>query len=145
LWTLLVLTAPAAFLSGACTAATFWARTDGAGDAQRMTWLVAAITLAEAGGSMLAIRLPVLGARTQAALSVLGAVVMGVLLVQPWTLVPVVFVLSFLLGLAQPLRAAAVQRLAGDDVRARAASIANACDKVFDTIALVLAGASRRR
>jgi hypothetical protein len=53
--------------------------------------------------------------------------------------------LAFLLGLAHPLRAAAIQRLATDGVRARAASIASACDKVCDTIALTLAGLSRRR
>jgi hypothetical protein len=49
------------------------------------------------------------------------------------------------LGVAEPLRDAAVQRITADDVRARAASFASLCDKAFLTAALPLAGWWRRR
>ena len=113
-----------------------------------MTVLVATLTLAEATGSMIAARLPALGARSQTILAGCGAVAMATALAQPSTLLPLlpgVVSLAFLLGLAHPLRAAAIQRLASDGVRAQAASIASACDKVCDTVALTLAGLSRRR
>jgi MFS family permease len=145
IWALLALTAPAALLSGAATAASFWAQTTGEADPRRMTVLVAAITLAEAAGSMIAVRLPALGVRSQAGLAGFGVVAMATVLAQPSALLPGAVGLAFLLGLAHPLRAAAIQRLAADGVRARAASIASACDKVCDTIALTLAGLRRRR
>jgi len=40
----------------------------------------------------------------------------------------------------QPARAAAIQSAAAEDVRARAASMANACDMALKMIALPLAG-----
>jgi MFS family permease len=145
IWALLALIAPAALLSGAATAASFWAQTTGERDPRRMTVLVAILTLAEATGSMIAARLPALGARSQAILVGCGAVAMATALAQPSILLPGVVSLAFLLGLAHPLRAAAIQRLASDGIRAQAASIASACDKVCDTVALTLAGLSRRR
>jgi MFS family permease len=145
IWALLALTAPAALLSGAATAASFWAQTTGERDPRRMTVLVATLTLAEATGSMIAVRLPALGARSQAIVAGCGAVAIATALAHPSTLLPGVVSLAFLLGLAHPLRAAAIQRLASDGVRAQAASIASACDKVCDTVALTLAGLSRRR
>jgi hypothetical protein len=145
MWALLALTVPAALLSGASTAASFWAQTTGESNPRRMTVLVATMTLAEAAGSMMAVRLPALGARSQAILAGCGVVALTTALAQPSALLPGVVALAFLLGLAHPLRAAAIQRLAGDGVRARAASIASACDKACDTIALTLAGLSRRR
>ena len=57
----------------------------------------------------------------------------------------VVVALAFLSGVAHPLRAAAMQRMAADAMRARAASIASACDKACATIALLAAGVRRRR
>ena len=145
LWPLLALTAPAALLSGAATAAAFWAQTKGDGDPGRMTWLVAALTLAEAAGSMIAARLPAAGVRSQALLAGLGALAVMTALTRDSGLLPAAAFLSFILGVAHPLRGAAIQRLAVDGIRARAASIASACDKVCDTIALMLAGFSRRR
>jgi len=142
---LLALTAPAALLSGAATAASFWAQTMGESDPRRMTVLVATITLAEAAGSILAARLPAAGARRQVILAGCGAIAMAAILAQPPALLPAVVALAFLLGLAHPLRAAAIQRLGTDSVRARAASIASACDKACDTLALTLAGFSGRR
>jgi hypothetical protein len=53
--------------------------------------------------------------------------------------------LGLLLGLARPIRAAAIQRLAGDAIRARAASAASACDMAISTIVLPLAGMWRGR
>jgi hypothetical protein len=145
LWALLTLTLPAALLSGAPTAVSFWAQTTGGREPQDLTVLVAAMALAEAAGSALAVRMPPAGVRAQLLLA--GGGVAGILAVfaVPSTLVPVVIALEFLLGLAHPLRAAAVQRLAGEGVRARAASLASACDKACDTVALILAGITHRR
>ena len=145
LWALLALIAPAALLAGAATAATFWVQTTGDADPGRMTAFVAAITLAEAIGSMIAARLPARGARSQSILAGAGAVVITAALAHSPALVPAVVALAFLEGLAHPLRAAAIQRLATDGVRAQAASIASACDKVCATVALTLAGFAGRR
>ena len=145
LWALLTLTLPAALLSGAATAVSFWAQTTGGREPQDLTVLVAAMALAEAAGSALAVRMPPAGVRAQLLLA--GGGVAGILAVfaVPSTPVPVVIALEFLLGLAHPLRAAAVQRLAGEGVRARAASLASACDKACDTVAPILAGITHRR
>jgi hypothetical protein len=51
-----------------------------------------------------------------------------------------VIALSFATGVSHPLRAATIQRMATDGMRARAASAANACDMAFSTIVLLLAG-----
>jgi MFS family permease len=144
-WALLALTAPAALLSGAATATSFWAQTMGDSDPRRITVLVACITLAEAAGSLIGGRLPPLGARSQVILAGFGLMATTMTLPQPSALVPLVIGLAFLLGLAHPLRAAAIQRLVSDGARARAASIASACDKLCDTLALTLAGFSPRR
>ena len=63
----------------------------------------------------------------------------------PAALAIVAPVLALLLGVAQPLRAAAIQRLASDGIRARAASAASACDVAVSTIVLPLAGLWRSR
>jgi hypothetical protein len=141
---LLCVIAPAALLSGAGTAVSFWAQTVRGSNPQRMTMLVAVITLAEAAGSMIAARFPTVGVRAQAVLAGIGAVAITAAVALPHALLPVVVGMAFLLGLVHPLRAAAVQQLATDGMRARAASAANACDKVCDTIGLIVAGAWRR-
>ena len=53
--------------------------------------------------------------------------------------------ISVCLGLAEPLRSAAIQRACTDDQRARAASLASACDKAIAIIALPLAPFVTRR
>ena len=134
---------PAACLGGAAGAASFLAQTAGRGDPEGMTMFVAAITLAEAAGSALAVRLPGASIGGQAMLAAAGVVFIGVATTLPAAFLVTVVVLSFLVGVAAPLRAAAIQRLAADSVRARAASVASACDMAFSTIALPLAGFSR--
>jgi len=130
--------APAAFLVSIASAATFLTQ---AGDIEPagMTALVAAITLAEACGAAVAarvratIRLPFILAATGAALAIAALIVPAVQL-------PSAIILCFLMGLALPVRAAVIQRHAADDVRARAASLASACDKALATIGLIVAG-----
>jgi MFS family permease len=136
---------PAAFLGGAAAAASFLVQTAGGIDPQRMTAVVALITLAEAAGSAVAVRLPVAGLRGQAIMATIGAVGMATALVFSAAFLPVVVALAFLVGVAHPLRAVAIQRLAKDSVRARAASVASAIDMAFNTIALALAGFLRRQ
>lgn len=142
---MVVLILPTALLGAAASAASFLAQTAGIGDAEELTLLVATITLAEAAGSAVAARMPATGGRGLATLGSLGAVCFAAALAQPATFSVMVLVLAFLVGMAEPLRAAAIQRLAADAARARAASLASACDMAFMTIALPLAGLWRRR
>jgi hypothetical protein len=139
----LKLIAPAALLGATAGAMAFVAQTSGEADAGRITMLVAVITLAEAMGAAVAARLAP-SVRSQMVLGGLGAAVAIAGLALPALFVPAVVALSCLVGVVEPLRAAAIQRLAADHVRARAASVASACDKAAATIALVVAGSVPR-
>jgi len=139
----LKLIAPAALMGATAGAMAFVAQTSGETDPGRMTMLVAVITLAEALGATVAARLAAT-VRSQMVLAALGAALAIAGLVLPIVFGPAVVALSCLQGIAEPLRAAAIQRVAADHVRARAASVASACDKAAATIALVIAGASPR-
>jgi MFS family permease len=136
---------PVAFLASAASAGSFLAQTIGHGDPQRLTALVAIITLAEAAGSALAMPFPAGGLRSQIVLGGLGLLVLALCAAFPATFLIAVVALAFLDGLAHPVRAAAIQRLAPDRGRARAASIASACDMAFKMVALPLAGFWRGR
>jgi MFS family permease len=136
---------PVALLGGAASAASFLAQTTGAYTPASVTVLVAALTAAEAGGSAVASRLPRARLRDQIRLAALGSFLCMSGLAVPATLPLVALALAFLLGVAHPLRAAAIQRLAADSIRARAASAASACDMAISTIVLPLAGLWRSR
>ena len=139
----LKLIAPAALLGATAGAMAFVAQTSGETDPGRMTMLVAVITMAEAMGAAVAARLAP-SVRSQMVLGGLGAAVAIAGLALPALFVPAVVALSCLVGVLEPLRAAAIQRVAADHVRARAASVASACDKAAATIALVVAGSVPR-
>jgi MFS family permease len=132
---------PVALLDGAASAGSFLAQTaaGGSGTAE-LTVLVALITGAEAAGAALAPRMPAAGARGQLLLAMAGAVLVALAFAAPATFNAAVVGLSFLEGVGEPLRAAAIQQAARDGIRARAASAANACDMLFSLIALPLAG-----
>jgi hypothetical protein len=136
---------PAALLGGAASAASFLAQTTGANSAATVTILVAALTAAEGAGSALASRLAIGTTRDQFVLAGLGSAVCAIGVAAPAALPMVALALSLLVGVAQPLRANAIQRLAGDDVRARAASAASACDMAVSTIVLPFTGVWRTR
>jgi hypothetical protein len=131
---------PLAFLDAITSAGSFVLQTSGGNAPAQVTVLVALITLADAAGSALATRLPGVGLRTQVALAVAGAIVAGIAVAVPATLIPSIVALAFATGVSHPLRAAAIQRLASDDMRARAASAASACDMALSTLFLLLAG-----
>ena len=136
----LKLIAPAALLGATAEAMAFVAQTSGETDPGKcMTMLVAVITLAEAMGAAVAARLAP-SVRSQMVLGGLGAAVAIAGLALPAMFVPAVVALSCLEGVVEPLRAAAIERVAADHMRARAASVASACDKAAATIALVVAG-----
>jgi hypothetical protein len=135
---------PASLLASSASAALFLAQTSGEGNPTHMSTLVAIVTGAEAAGSMLAVRLAA-GTRIQIGLAGLGAVVITAAFTLPAAFTPAVVGLSFLFGVAYPLRAAAIQRLAADRTRARAASIASALDKGLTSVGLVWAGLLPRR
>jgi Major Facilitator Superfamily len=140
----LELIVPASLLGAAAGAAAFVAQTSGGTDPGRITVFVAIITLAEAAGSAAAAHLGA-SVKNQMILAALGAAAAVAGIALPAAFVPAVVALAFLTGVAHPLRAAAIQRVAADHVRARAASIASACDKAAATIALVWAGSLPRR
>jgi MFS family permease len=135
---------PAAWLGGIAGAASFVAQTSEWATAERTTRLVAIATLAEAGGALLARRLSA-DLRSQLVLAGVGTAMLLIAVLQPSAFLAAVVGLSFLLGIAEPLRATAIQRLTADHVRARAASLASACDKAVATIALLVAGVLPRR
>jgi MFS family permease len=128
---LVMLMLPTGVLIAIASAASFLAQTGGVRDAGAVTWLVAMFTLSEAAGSMAAARMPHAGVRGLTGLCALGAAAFVVSLLHPSTMTAMVVVLAFLTGVAEPLRAAAIQNLAADAARARAASLASACDMVF--------------
>jgi hypothetical protein len=136
---------PAALLGGAASVASFLAQTTGANSPANVTVLVATLTAVEAAGCALASRLPAATSSGQIQLAAFGSILFMSALAVPATLPLVALALAFLLGVAQPLRAAAIQRLAGDSIRARAASAASACDMAVSTIVLPLAGLWRSR
>jgi hypothetical protein len=131
---------PAAFLGAAASAGSFILQTRGGRSASGVTLLVALITLADAAGSALATRLPAVSLRAQVSLAAVGAIIAGVALAIPAALMPSTIALAFAAGVSHPVRAAAIQRLANDDLRARAASVASACDMAFSTITLLMTG-----
>jgi hypothetical protein len=138
---------PLAFLDAAGSTGSFLLQATGDRSATAVTLLVAIITLADAAGSALATRLPAVGVRTQLAIAAAGLLLVAGALTIPGGLVPATIALSFGTGVLHPLRAAAIQRLASDGVRARAASVASACDMALSTLFLLLAGGvlARRR
>jgi len=138
---------PLAFLDALTSAGSFIMQTRGGSGPGEVTVVVALITLADAAGSMLAMRLPSVGPRTQIALAATGATLALVAFMFPASLIPVVVALAFATGVSHPLRAAAIQRMASDGVRARAASLASACDMAFSTVGLLITGRwlARRR
>jgi MFS family permease len=135
---------PAAWLGGVAGAAAFFAQTSEWATTENATVLVAIVTLAEALGAFLARRLAA-SIRMQLALAGTGTLVLTAAILQPAIFLPAVVVASALLGIAQPLRSAAIQRMSADDVRASAASLASALDKAVATFALVVAGVMPRR
>ncbi len=141
---MLALILPASCLDAAASAGSFLAQTSDSGLGE-ITMVVAAITLFEAAGSAAASRLPAVGTRGQLILAGIGAILCGVGFAIRFTFTGVVLALCFLLGLAHPLRAAAVQRLAADGVRARAASLSSACDMACSTAVLTAVGVWRSR
>jgi MFS family permease len=141
LWLIL----PAGLVAALSGGAAFFLQTAAGRTAGELTVLVAAITLVEAAGAALATRLPVYGVRTQLSLTAMAIVLITTMVVFPVTGLIATLALSLLPGIAEPLRDAAVQRIAADDVRARVASFASVCDKAFQTAALPIAGWWRRR
>src|SRR5262245_51359894 len=113
---------PLAFLDAITSAGSFILQTTGGSGPSEVTVIVALVTLADAAGSTLAMRLPAVGPRVQLALAALGAVAAGIAITWAPALIPSTILLAFATGVSHPLRAAAIQRMATDDVRARAAS-----------------------
>jgi hypothetical protein len=142
---LLPLIVPMAFLGAAATFGSFLAQTTSGAGTGELTLLVALITVAEAAGAALAPRIPAANVRGQLTLALCGLALIAAAAVWATAFYAVVVALAFLAGIAEPLRAAAIQQTAGDAVRARAASVANACDMLFSTVAIPLAGFWTRR
>jgi hypothetical protein len=131
---------PLAFLDAAGSAGSFLVQTTSDRSPVAVTLLIALITLADAAGSVLATRLPAVGVRVQLAAAAVGSLLVALALAIPAALVPATIALSFAIGVLHPLRAAAIQQLATDGIRARAASAASACDMALSTLFLLLAG-----
>lgn len=135
---------PASWLGGLAGAAAFFAQTADWTTTENATVLVAIVTLAEALGAFMAGRIAA-NLANQFALAAAGTLVLAAIPFYAAVFFPAVVIASLLLGIAEPLRATAIQRMSADDVRARAASLAGALDKGVATIGLVIAGALPRR
>jgi hypothetical protein len=135
---------PAALVAALAEVSTFAAQV-AATDAGRIALLVASLTLAEAGGAALAMRSARATVRSQLAILAMAVVCAVAVMRTPALFVPMLLVISALVGAARPLRAAATQRLADDGMRARASSLASACDKGLTTMALAVFGFWRRK
>jgi len=136
---------PAALLAGAAGAASFLVQTSATFATETVTIFVALITLTEAAGSAFASRMRMADSRTAAALALAGALLLGIALIQSSLLPVAAIVLPLLLGIAEPLRAAAIQQHAPEQARARVASFANLVTMTVTAIALPLAGLYRTR
>lgn len=139
-----LLVLPAAALGAAASAGSFLVQTGGNITAAWVTGFVAAASLVEAAGSWAAMRVTAGALRQQALIAGAGGAFVIVTVAVPALLVPAVLAMAFLSGLADPLRAAAIQRLAADEARAQAASLASAVDMALSTALLPLAGFWRR-
>jgi hypothetical protein len=142
--TLFKLLMPAAFVGAIAGAATFVAQTAGNRTPGEVTTLVALVTVAEALGALAGARWAA-GVRVQWVLAIAGAAGAAAPFALGAPLVPSLVAACFVMGLAYPMRAAAIQREAADAVRARAASLASACDKALATAALLAAGRIQTR
>jgi len=143
--TLFGLMMPAALLAGAAGAASFLVQTSATFATETVTIFVALITLTEAAGSAVATRMQGAGMRTQALLTLLGALLLCAGLIESTLLPATAVLLPLLLGMAEPIRTAAVQRHAPEDARARVASFANLVTMAVTAIALPLAGIFRMK
>jgi MFS family permease len=138
-WRLLPIILPASVLGALASAATFILQAGGDSNPIRLTVVVACLTLAEAAGSFVGAR-NVAGLRVQCGLLALGLAGALVAALVRGAFIPCTVALCVAMGLAYPIRAAAIQKVAADHVRARAASLASACDKALATAALLLTG-----
>jgi hypothetical protein len=140
---LLRLIAPAAVVAGVAIAAAFVVQTAGQATPTQLTALVTVVTLAEAGGAAVSRSLrPDIA--TQYGLLAASAACVALAAAAPGTFVAVVVALSFLMGVAEPLRATAIQLLV-DERRAEAASWASAVDSAIRTSSLLAAGLVQQR
>jgi hypothetical protein len=136
---------PGAVLDGLASIAAFLAQTGADADVLGVTALVAAITLSEASGAYMAARVWRNDGRLHLLLLACGAAVFAVSQMVSTGAAAAAVALAFFPGLIGPLRAVALQRVAGDSVRARIASFASACDMACTTLGLLTAGALSTR
>jgi hypothetical protein len=134
---------PVSFVAAITSAAAFLVQTASDVGVDRITLIVASFTLAEAVGSAAAVRLPS-RARVPALLSGAAGLVAVGALVEPRALPLAVTTMSLLVGAAEPVRTAVLQRLTVDSARARTASVTSAIDKIFTMAGTVAAGYARR-
>jgi MFS family permease len=139
----LLLTAlPASLVGAAASAASFVAQTRPESSLESVTWLVAALALVEAGGSI--VSRP--GLVTRPSLLLLAAAgVVGVTAFNSALVPMAALTLSLLEGVAYPGRAAAIQAMATDAIRGRAASFASLCDMAVNAGVLTAIGGIRSR
>jgi hypothetical protein len=145
-WRIFVcLVMPGAVLDGLATIAAFLAQTGADAEVLGVTALAAAITLSEAAGAWMAARVWRNDGRLHLLLLACGAAVFAVSQMVSTGAAAAAVVLAFFPGLIGTLRAVALQRVAGDGVRARIASFASACDMACTTLGLLTAGALSTR
>jgi hypothetical protein len=136
---------PGALLDGLASIASFVAQTTADAEVAGVTALVAAMTLSEAAGAWTSARVWRNDGRLHLLLLACGATVFAASQIMFAGAAAAAVALAFFPGLIHPLRAAALQRVAADGVRARIASFASACDMACTTFGLLAAGAISAR
>jgi MFS family permease len=135
---------PASVLIAAASAISVWVQTDAAATATSTTLFVAMTTIAEAIGAGVAARLTA-GPRAQSLVVFASVMMLGVGMLVPAALVPAIVALELFIGVLEPWRAVAIQRSAADHMRAQAASLASAFDKILVSAAFIGIGFVPRR
>ncbi len=136
---------PAACLDGLGSAASFLAQTGEISSPTYVAALVAIIGIAHAAGSAIAARLRRHDRRPQIVLAVAGISLFAAGVAWSGTWPVIAIAIAVMAGVALPLRATTIQELASDTMRARAASIASACDTAVSMLILPVAGVWRSR
>ena len=134
---------PASMIGAAAGAMSFVTQTAFHVSPQSVTWFVAALALLEAAGSMAGAR-QVRFVRTPYLLAA-AAPALAAALLSPSLVSVSALLLAALDGAAYPARATAIQSLATDSIRARAASLSSACDMAISSMTLPLTGILRSR
>lgn len=137
---LLAIVLPAALVAAAASAASFIVQTAADTAVGTVGALTAALVAAEAAGLAAGGHITAVSARSQGVIAAGSLLALAAATQASSVAAAAALALAFTAGALDPWRAAAVQRLAADHLRATGASLTSACDMACSTLLLPLAG-----